>query len=191
MMNTLGVVIELRNAKAQRMYGVSKQKAKYIFHGQDLADPILKWLSKDKPERRDHVLRLIALDALPRMLPGEDRRIEIMQLVKSMNVHLVYTAAPTEANEWTVNLVPSGRKGIPPDERLAFANCLQLKKEGLLSRIRRCSRCRRWYFAKFEWAAFCSDKCRIEMMKENPVRKAARAAYAREHREQLLAMKGE
>jgi hypothetical protein len=59
---------------------------------------------------------------------------------------------------------------------LAFHNCLLLKQQGLLHRIRQCGRpgCQEWFFARFEHQNFHADTCRIAVLSADEQRKEDR-----------------
>ncbi len=164
----------------------------HTFQGEDLAVPILKWLARGDRPADDRVERLVRLEyeRSRELLPGvtgEDQAPRIVQLVNSTmrlwDFGRVHKATQT-GHDWTVAWRSKPSKEAAPAEILAFHNCLLLKQQGLLHRIRQCARpgCQEWFFAKFEHQNFHSDVCRIAVLSADETRKEARKKYMRDLR---------
>jgi hypothetical protein len=135
------------------------------------------------------LLRL-QLERSRELLPGvtgEDRSPRIVDLVNE-NMRLwgpwPELGADPVLHDWTVGWKMAPWKEALPDPRLAFRNCLLLKQQGLLDRIRPCARpgCDEWLFAKFAHANFHRDKCRVAVLSSDEQRKEARKKYMRDLR---------
>jgi hypothetical protein len=57
---------------------------------------------------------------------------------------------------------------------------LKLTQIGYLTRLRRCKRCNKWLYAKFQHQTFCSRECQQKQFTERPEWKAHRRAYMRD-----------
>jgi hypothetical protein len=65
-------------------------------------------------------------------------------------------------------------------ETLAVLRVVELAKQGLLYRVRRCN-CRRYFFARLPAQRFHSAACRIQFWEASPERKQRRREKAREY----------
>ena len=72
------------------------------------------------------------------------------------------------------------------DDGRALQMILDLARAGYLNRLRRCSHCRRWLYAKFRHQHFCSTKCQQKHYTQSEEWKAHRREYMR-HYYQLTA----
>ena len=66
-----------------------------------------------------------------------------------------------------------------PSEALELI--LKLTQAGDLTRIRRCSECKKWLFARTRHQTFCSTKCQQKNYTQSDTWKAHRAAYMRRY----------
>jgi hypothetical protein len=85
----------------------------------------------------------------------------------------------------------SGRPGRKPiGKSWPLDRIFDLARAGQLSRLRRCSRCRNWLYAKFRHQSFCSLKCQQKHYTETEAFKAHRRQYMRDRYQQLFAPRG-
>lgn len=63
----------------------------------------------------------------------------------------------------------------------ALQMILDLARAGYLNRLRRCSACRRWLYAKFRHQNFCSTKCQQKHYTQSEEWKAHRREYMRRY----------
>ena len=63
----------------------------------------------------------------------------------------------------------------------ALQMILDLARAGYLTRLRRCSHCRRWLYAKFRHQNFCSTKCQQKHYTQSEEWKAHRREYMRHY----------
>lgn len=67
------------------------------------------------------------------------------------------------------------------DDGTALQMILDLARAGYLNRLRRCSHCRRWLYAKFRHQNFCSTKCQQKHYTQSEEWKAHRREYMRRY----------
>jgi hypothetical protein len=101
--------------------------------------------------------------------------------------------APWTSKHWTVgwqiqSRTPERRKTQSPGEFLlgegeALQMILDLAKAGLLNRLRRCSRCHKWLYAKFRHQSFCSTICQQKHYAKSEEWRAKRREYMRRYRQ--------
>ena len=85
----------------------------------------------------------------------------------------------------------SGRPGREPIGKFGPLDMIfDLARAGQLSRLRRCSHCRNWLYAKFRHQSFCSLKCQQNHYRETEAFKAHRRQYMRDRYQQLFAPRG-
>lgn len=65
------------------------------------------------------------------------------------------------------------------EEGFAIWQLFELAQEGLQHRLRRCSWCKRWFFAHRHDQVFCSGKCRRSHREHSPEYQEAHRAYMR------------
>jgi hypothetical protein len=82
---------------------------------------------------------------------------------------------------WTATWFDRREKGARNEgliwEQQALSHLLSIAARGDLSRIRTCTRCTRWFFAKVNHQNFCSGKCRLAHFAEKPEYKERRRRY--------------
>jgi hypothetical protein len=64
----------------------------------------------------------------------------------------------------------------------AVLQIVLLGQEGLLWRVRQCSRCHRWFFARFKHQNFCRTTCQQEHYKHSPEWREGRRKYMQRYR---------
>jgi len=65
----------------------------------------------------------------------------------------------------------------------AVLQIMLLGREGLLSRVRRCLKCRRWFFARFRHQNFCGTPCQQKFYRDNPEWREGRRKYMQKYRQ--------
>ena len=91
------------------------------------------------------------------------------------------------STRWVVHWY-SGRPGRKPIAKFAPLDMIfDLARAGLLNRLRRCSHCRNWLYAKSKVQIFCSTKCQQRHFTATEAFKAHRREYMRRwyYQEQL------
>ena len=87
---------------------------------------------------------------------------------------------------WSRNERPSDpedpESGIDFDEEDAILRIMDLAREGILSRVRRCS-CGDWFFAKFSHQKFCCTRCQQDYYRSSEEYRAKRRLYMKNLRE--------
>jgi hypothetical protein len=63
---------------------------------------------------------------------------------------------------------------------------LKLTQIGYLTRLRRCTQCQKWLYAKYRHQNFCSTKCQQKNYTQSPEWKAYRRRYMRDRYDQLF-----
>jgi hypothetical protein len=64
----------------------------------------------------------------------------------------------------------------------AVLQIMLLGQEGLLSRVRSCLKCRRWFFARFRHQNFCETPCQQKFYRDNPEWREGRRKYMQKYR---------
>jgi hypothetical protein len=82
---------------------------------------------------------------------------------------------------WQGNLTSEWEKGLRMGASEALELILKLTQVGDLYRLRRCSQCQKWLFARFRHQTFCSTKCQQKNYTQSDVWKAHRRAYMRRY----------
>ena len=88
-------------------------------------------------------------------------------------------------SQWVVWWKGNLRSEVERDLRMRASEALELilklTQVGDLSRLRRCTQCKEWLFARFRHQAFCSTKCQQKNYTQSEAWKAHRAAYMRNY----------
>ena len=74
---------------------------------------------------------------------------------------------------------PDKKLRMVPSEALELI--LKLTQIGYLTRLRRCKRCQKWLYAKFQHQTFCSRQCQQKHYSETEEFKAKRRVYMRDY----------
>jgi len=82
---------------------------------------------------------------------------------------------------WQSNLASKWERGLRLRPSEALELILKLTQVGDLSRLRRCTQCKEWLFARFRHQEFCSTKCQQKKYTQSEAWKAHRRAYMRDH----------
>jgi hypothetical protein len=142
-------------------------------HGKSVINPLLKNISPDKYRRQSEIDKVqMSLDA-------------------RLSRRTFYPRVWWAGNRWVVFWrIPSRmrlRKGIMElDDAGALRMILDLARGGFLSRLRRCSRCHKWLYAKFRHQNFCSTECQQKHYKDSPEWRKKRRDYMRGYRRQTM-----
>jgi hypothetical protein len=70
----------------------------------------------------------------------------------------------------------------PLDESLAVLDIAELSRLGLITRVRNCSHCGKWLFARFRHQLFCGKSCQLAHYWKSESGKAQRRNYMRRYR---------
>jgi hypothetical protein len=76
-----------------------------------------------------------------------------------------------------------GRGPVELDNGGALQAILTLARAGYLNRLRRCTCCQRWIYARFKHQNFCSTKCQQKHYARSEEWKAKRRRYMRQYRQ--------
>ena len=119
------------------------------------------------------------------LTPRADNQYE--SLIRSLNRQLRRyreTRLPffvlSDDKEWWFDYVVQ-IPGVPVEEQRAVAAFIQLGESGLLERVRRCSHCQKWIFARFPHQSCCSAYCRERLFRSSEQWKAKRRKKAKEY----------
>lgn len=118
--------------------------------------------------------------------------LEINELQASINSRLAryrfwpYVLSPHQAR-WVVALSPK-RPGTKYEmgEVQALEMILNLARAAHLNRLRTCTRCERWLYAKFRHQTFCSTKCQQMQYTRTEEFRAKRRLYMRRYYQENL-----
>jgi hypothetical protein len=190
-----------RTKRAPRNYRgeYDGQKLAAWLNGEEEKDGFTTWQARERPdefaeafkESRSNVLWVIKtireLTALaekygPAASWTESPK-DIEDLEHSLTVMLSdYSFSPTlgwvkgEGFKW--DEYNAGHR--PADETWMIRQVVDLSKDGLLDRIRKCS-CNRWFFARFAHQVSCSSRCRRNLYEKTDSYRAHRRKKAREY----------
>jgi len=107
-----------------------------------------------------------------------------------------YANRAWERGRWYVNWLVSPQNHEPRELRrggtqmsagTAVQLILDFARAGQLSRLRRCSRCQKWFFAGFRHQTFCSTPCQQKHYTHSDEWRAKRREYMRGYRQQTMA----
>ena len=97
-----------------------------------------------------------------------------------------------QGGPWVVTwqVLPRGRKSLQRpagareiDDAMALQMILDFARAGYLDRLRSCSCCRKWLYAKFSHQTFCSTKCQQKHYAQSGEWKKKRREYMRWYRD--------
>jgi hypothetical protein len=135
------------------------------------------------------LLRKISPEKYRRQLEIEKRRYAINQ---ELNRNHFYTHVwPSKDGKWRVFWQIQSRAPkryhvidgvLEIDDGVALQMILDFAKVGYLNRLRRCTCCNNWLYAKFRHQDFCSTKCQQKHYAISPEWKAKRRDYMRRYR---------
>jgi hypothetical protein len=146
-----------------------------IRRGRSVPHPLLRKISPEKYQRQldidERNLRLNRELARNRFLPnvwlGARRRWVVMWQVRSRPPKTL------RVNRGSIELSAGG----------AIQMILDLGRAGYLNRLRRCSFCHKWIYAKFRHQNYCSTQCQQTHYAQSPEWKAKRRDYMRQYRQ--------
>jgi hypothetical protein len=136
------------------------------------------------------VLRRIAPIKYEQQLEIEERKHAINQGL-AMNAFHPYVW-PSKHRKWMVMWQIQRRPAtkdriyrgvLEMDDCMALQMVLDLARAGYLDRLRRCTCCTMWLYAKFKHQNFCSTKCQQKHYAQSPDWKAKRRDYMRAYRQ--------
>lgn len=134
------------------------------------------------------LLRKLAPDKYRRQLEIEERKF-LLNRELARHPFLPY-AFPLQAGWWLVRWRIQSRTPtklrvhggvVQLDDGRALQLILDLAKAGYLNRLRRCSHCRSWLYAKFRHQNFCSTKCQQKHYTQSEEWKDHRRKYMRRY----------
>jgi hypothetical protein len=173
------------------------QQAKHFFQGQMEGQPLAEWLQQrpSAPRRRiGEIVELLNMltrikskernvvsgldtwpfvaelpngDFLARHFPKaviHDLSLDIDRRLKIYPGFL--TVSRTDIGGRLVLKVTNRRVGKA--EAAALNAVLSLASQGLLTRVRKCQQCKRWFFARFDTQHSCDVKCRVKFAQSSP-----------------------
>jgi hypothetical protein len=105
----------------------------------------------------------------------------IFRRVQEINRQLCrYKSSPSielDGNWWSLEHWPDH----DPPQWWVVESALELARDGQISRIRRCSDCQSWYFARFAHQRFCTARCRERAFRSSEEWKKHRREKARDY----------
>ena len=150
-------------------------KKKRDYFGAGLAAPLIHLLNAGKQLPRE------LTETLARVRASRDVRVKSALIGKVNMLLMDYKFFPriesVRGNDVRVGWVPS--------EPVASANIvslwLGLAEERLLSKLKQCAVCSKWFFAKFSHNEYDTVKCREKAAKQDAKRREARRKYERDY----------
>jgi hypothetical protein len=179
------------------------------FQGETEGRPLAEWLRgrpSDSRRRIETLLRLF-LEVLrieremrerhgwkgERMLGklgihySHERAAEVEKLRRGINKRLAcyrgYRSfvGQVPADERVRLMFFAASKTIKADEVRSYNAITSLMAQGLLSRMRECQQCGRWYFARFETQRSCQAGCRVRFAQSKPEWREKHNKYRRDN----------
>jgi hypothetical protein len=119
--------------------------------------------------------------------------------MKKARSHWLQSQKGSYGGEWTPQRLIKWLNAVPQDRILellceaggesyggadAFGDLMELEERGLeVERLRRCHRCQKWYFARFQHQKFCSAACQQEYFRNSDEFRQRGREYMRNYRE--------
>jgi hypothetical protein len=143
-------------------------------HGRGVPNPLLKKVAPAKYKLEMEI----------------DRRVSLINRTLAQYRFVPY-ARPVPGRLWAVDWGVSrkGRKrleklaGLP--EGMVIRLIVDLGRAGYLNRLRRCSRCKKWLYAKFRHQRYCSTNCQQKDYAHSEEWRGKRRAYMRNYRQMM------
>jgi len=194
------------------MEGPKAQAPRHIFEGQADGQAAAEWLNrKGRTKAGRAVVKLIGdiRELTPEIPPslfgfltqeesGMSRR-QYVAALNQLNQRLVeYATWPmfvrrsTRVRKWGKNLAAEARTefhwrwshGYNPATPIVHS-IVRLGERGLFHRLKQCTLCKKWLYARFAHQSYCSSRCRQKHFKSTPEWRAMRREYMRKHRQDL------
>jgi hypothetical protein len=147
-----------------------------VFAGQAEASALVHWLNGDTPEDQKQLpVRKRISHLIDNMNINADLFIRHSKPNPTLTARIDREFSRYPLRVETVHVLDTGRYKSFPESRWIFRwSCsggsrvasmmlaiVRLGERGLLSRIRLCKRCTRWFFAKFNHQRFCQVRCQV------------------------------
>ena len=156
------------------------------YFGEDIAADLIAELNQGEK------LPLKLNEMLSRIHGERDRDVRL-QAINKMNWFLAgypFTPAVTTAEEftWVPGYISRADGTVIDGNRSPYLVNLWLKAQslGVLSKIKQCEVCSKWFFAKFSHANYDTVECRDIARDKDPERKKDRKRYQREYYQRRL-----
>ncbi len=149
-------------------------KRRHKCTGEDLAGDLIAWVgSADSPRRRrvEEILELSqSIEETCESETNPDDDSAVARWHRALRENTIRLQALLSRYTFKLFVLPRGMGTLlksaasDEDEAQAVLYIQQLRRVGLLSRVRRCATCGKWIFAKFRSQRFCSgsDSCRVK-----------------------------
>jgi hypothetical protein len=192
------------------MEGHKSRATHHIFKGETDGRAAAEWLNRNSGTKEcREVIHII--DGIRKLTPNippslfkffadkESSRSRYVVALNKLNQRLVkyamwpmFLGRSTQVRRWGKNRSAEARTkfrwkwshGYNP--ATPIVHCIaRLGVQGFFSRLRQCTLCTNWYYARFGHQLFCSTRCREKRFKSTPEWRAMRREYMRKHRQDL------
>jgi len=92
----------------------------------------------------------------------------------------VYLCLDADSIEWAK--MPKFTYARADSAGVALLNMIRLFEQGLIHRVRRCLKCKKWFYARFRHQQFCSTRCQQSHYRSSEEWKAYRREWMRQYR---------
>lgn len=139
------------------------------------------------------LLKRIAPDKYRTQIEIDERGFEINR--KLAQYRFIPLLLRSGDRQWVLSwhVSPRGRERINVkngvmqlNDGMALQTILDLFRAGYGNRLRRCSRCSEWFYAKVAHQSFCSIKCQQKLYAQSPKWKEKRRKYMQRYRQQMI-----
>ena len=181
----------------------------HVFNGEEDGRPVADWLNRNRGTKDgDAVIEVVKSiqELIPKLSLKEWIRQDqfgmsprqylaalnkLNQRLSKYSMWPMFLRRSTQIGKWRKTGVLQVRSkfhwkwsyGGNPAATETVHRIAKLGGQGLFFRLRQCSLCRDWIYARFGHQEYCSSRCREKHLKSGPKWRAYRREYMREHRQ--------
>jgi len=115
------------------------------------------------------------------MQPDEAISRRVKEINRQLRRYKFSPSIELDGNGWSFDLWHTWPINVDPPEWWVVEFAMELARVGQISRVRRCSDCGNWYFARFAHQRFCTARCRERAFRSSDEWKKHRREKAKEY----------
>jgi hypothetical protein len=158
------------------------------WHGSTM-DGFLGYLDKAEKRRQNGAIKILQLLLELQPTKKSEKAVDVARKKDLLDDELskyqfVPDLSPRPAGGWTIEwqILIRGKAKSQSIDNSALQMILRFATGGQLNRLRKCSLCSHWMYAKFRHQMFCSTKCQQRHYAQSEKWKLYRSKYMREYR---------